>query len=199
MNMRHLITTSLLCAFSLLLSDAQNNLIAQEKPLKINGSGVILGDVLFAPNASAPHIATGRGTAGLGRYHGIGVVQVNDPATGEFSSAVPFEFMKNGNGDILAMHYGRTDPESGASPPAESPGIVMLLPGDKGMFIAVWLAEFNPVPSACTGKFERVVSGSLTMLAVTDSFVLGDPKGVPFIPAGTGYSWEGEGKIEFQR
>ena len=99
MNMRHLITTSLLCAFSLLLSDAQNNLLAQEKPLKINGSGVILGDVLFAPNASAPHIATGRGTAGLGRYHGIGVVQVNDPATGEFSSAVPFEFMKNGNGD----------------------------------------------------------------------------------------------------
>jgi hypothetical protein len=56
--------------------------------------------------------------------------------------------------------------------------------------IGVWLAEFNPVISQCTGRFRSVVDGSFTMLAVTDPFVFGSSDPV-------GYSWSGEGSLVF--
>lgn len=190
-----------LSAGLLLMTAASSPAWAQLKPLKINGEGVILDDVLLAPGATARHCASGRGTAGLGHYEGLGEVRVDDPMTGAFSSATAFLFRKNGNGHTLAMQYGRTDSESGASPVAQQSGIVMLLPAeDPGLYYTVWLAEFNPVPSQSTGKFADVSAGSLLMLATSEPFALGlTEEGIAYIPAGTGYTWEGEGTILFEK
>jgi hypothetical protein len=61
-----------------------------------------------------------------------------------------------------------------------------------GLFVAVFVAEFNPIPSLCTGRFAKVTGGSFIMTATTEPFVLGamDP---------VGYTWEGSGTLEFSR
>jgi hypothetical protein len=135
-----------------------NHLTAAEtKPFMVIGVGVILDDVPLVEGGTARHVAIGGATL-LGLYYGGGVVRVDDPATGEFSSAVPFKFVSAARRDVLAFKYGRTDAESGASPPAEKPGSVMLEPTEDGKFIAIWLAEFNPVPAESTGRFQKVVA-----------------------------------------
>jgi hypothetical protein len=69
---------------------------------------------------------------------------------------------------------------------------VTLYPVDGGLFVGVFVAEFNPVPSICTGRFANVTSGSSIMVATTDPFVLGamDP---------VGYSWHGEGTLTYSK
>ncbi len=200
MNRQRFVRTATLFLLLSAVFTADNTAMAQVKPFQINGGGRIVQNLLLLPNAASEHFAIGRGTAGLGRYNGVGAVLIVNPVNGQFAHAVPFQFTKNGNGDVLAFHYGRTDAASGASPPAQNPGTVMVIPvGNQGMFKTVWLAEFNPVPSACTGKFANVIRGSFMMRAESEPFFFGvTPGGNLFIPGGTSYSWEGRnGWIEF--
>jgi hypothetical protein len=64
-----------------------------------------------------------------------------------------------------------------------------------GNVTVVFVAEFNPIPAECTGKFKDVIAGSFLMVAVTDPAPLeinGDGFTPPF-----DYTWEGDGWIEF--
>lgn len=154
------------------------------KPFKVNGAGTV-DYVPLAPLVPVAHDAVGQGT-GLGRYYGFGQVQLlgfTGPATADFDSAVPFTFIA-ANEDQLVFTYG--DATNGAS----GPGQVTLQPAGDGLFIAVWVAEFNPVPTSCTGRFAKVVGGSFIMTAVTELFALGAFDPVP-------YSWSGEGTLKF--
>src|SRR5207302_2245250 len=120
------------------------------------------------PGTSAPHFAVGEATE-LGKYYGEGAVRLDrftGPATAQFSSAIPFVFTA-ANGDQLAFTYGDTD--NGA----KQPGEVTLFPLAGGTVRAVFVAEFNPVISMCTGRFSKVTGGSFIMVAVTEPFVFG--------------------------
>jgi hypothetical protein len=178
-----------------LLGLAIDQASAQVKPFKVKGSGVIIEDLFPVAGAAAPHIAIGQATH-LGKYTGAGVVQIEtldlSDLSGTFFSAVPFVF-EAANGDKLAFQYGRTDEESGAAPPAAKAGEITFVITDHGQLVAVWDAEFNPVPALCTGRFENVVAGSFRMLAVTDPFDFGP------LQAGLAYSWTGEGWIQFKK
>jgi hypothetical protein len=159
---------------------------AQTKPFKVTGAGIV-DYVPVTPGVPVFHWAVGEATD-LGRYYGEGKVQLDEftgPTTADFSSAVPFVFTA-ANGDKLAFTYG--DTENGAA----QAGHVELVPVEGGEFVAVWLAEFNPVPSLSTGRFAKVVGGSFTMLAITEPFVLGatDP---------VAYSWSGKGTLTFAK
>ena len=160
---------------------------AQVKPFKVTGAGIAPEGAPFIPGQPKPHWAVGQATE-LGRYYGEGQVVLDrftGPTTAEFSSAVPFVFVA-ANGDRLAFTYG--DPDNGA----EGPGEVTLFPQPDGTVVAVFVAEFNPVPELSTGRFASVIDGSFVMVAVTEPFVLGSSD-----PAG--YTWSGEGWIEFQK
>jgi hypothetical protein len=111
------------------------------------------------------------------------LLQFTSQTTGEFDSAVPCVFTSV-NGDELVFTYG--DTTNGA----KQPGSVDLYPLPSGEFIGVFVAEFNPVPAKCTGKFKNVVRGSFTMVAVTEPFVLGAKVPVD-------YWWIGDGWIEY--
>jgi len=154
------------------------------KPFKVTGAGTA-DYVPVVPFVPVFHDATGEATE-LGHYSGAGEVQLlgfTGPTTADVDSAVPFVFVA-GNGDELAFTYG--DTTNGAA----EPGQVTLFPIPGGLFVAVWVAEFNPVPELCTGRFAKVIGGSFIMVAVTEPFVLG-----AFDPVG--YSWSGEGSLTF--
>jgi hypothetical protein len=156
----------------------------QVKPFKVRGGGVA-DYVPVTPGDAVFHWAVGQATE-LGQYYGEGKVQLDQftsPSTAEFSSAEPFVFTA-ANGDKLAFTYGKTDNV------AAEPGQVELFYVGDGLFVTVWVAEFNPVPELCTGRFSKVIAGSFIMVAVTEPFVLGatDP---------VAYTWEGEGWLEF--
>lgn len=141
--------------------------------------------VPVVPFDAVAHFAIGEAT-GLGRYFGSGEVQLlgfTGPTTANFDSAVPFVF-EAANGDQLAFTYGDT------SNHAARPGQVTLYPEDDGLFVAVWVAEFNPVPGKCTGRFAKVTGGSFIMVAETEPFELGDMDPVA-------YSWSGEGTLTY--
>ena len=108
----------------------------------------------------------------------------------EFNNAEPTIFVA-ANGDELHYDYGRGTGEF-------SPGIVQLFPDPEhpGKVFAVFIAEFTPILGASTGRFEKVVGGSFDMIAITESFALDDPNNPP---VDIGYSWSGEGTIEFRR
>jgi hypothetical protein len=172
----------LLAVLVLAGSQAQAQVV---KPFKVEGSGTV-DYIPVVPGVPVFHDATGEATE-LGRYYGAGKVQLlgfTGPTTADFDSAVPFVFIA-ANGDILAFTYG--DTTNGAA----EPGQVTLYPLPGGPFFTVWVAEFNPVPALCTGRFAKVIGGSFTMVAVTDPFVLGarDP---------VGYSWFGDGTLTFK-
>jgi hypothetical protein len=159
---------------------------AQVKPFKVTGAGIV-DYVPVQTGVPVFHFAVGEATE-LGKYYGEGEVQLDrftSPTTADFSSAVPFVFT-GANGDKLAFTYGDTN--NGAA----QPGVVTLYDLGDGTFIAVWVAEFNPVVSECTGRFTKVVGGSFIMVAVTEPFVLGaaDP---------VGYTWEGKGSLTFEK
>ncbi len=160
---------------------------AQPKPFSVIGAGLVeyvpLPGDLYHPK----HFAIGTATT-LGTYYGEGRVQTDrftGPTTGEFHSAVPFVF-GNLKGDRLACTYG--DVANGAA----QPGQVEIFPQDDGRFIAVWLAEFVPVPALCTGKFKGV-KGSFMMLAVSEPFVVGDTT------TPVAYAWIGSGRFTYAK
>ena len=101
---------------------------------------------------------------------------------------MPFVFTA-ANGDNLAFHYGRVD--FGAAKPGN---VTLTFLPDLGptMVYAVFVAEFNPVPALCTGRFTKVTSGSFIMTATTEPFDLLNPVDV-------GYEWEGEGHLTFSK
>jgi hypothetical protein len=182
---------SLLAVFCLVLPLGSSQINAQVKPFKISGQGISLTGLPFPGQTPSIILATGNATH-LGKYTGDGDVQtdsvmpgpVDGTFVGEFGCSVPFRF-KGANGDILSCYYGRT--QFGAS----TPGTFKLIPvGPPGVYVASFVAEFVPVSSECTGKFEGV-KGSWVMYAYTDPFVLGatDP---------VAYYWEGQGKLTFK-
>jgi hypothetical protein len=92
------------------------------------------------------------------------------------------------NGDELAFTYG--DVGNGA----KQPGEVNLCPVGDGSFFAIFVAEFNPVPTKCTGRFAKVTGGSLIMVAISEPFFLLGTETTPFA-----YSWQGDGSLTFQK
>jgi hypothetical protein len=154
---------------------------AQVKPFKVSGAGVV--DYIPFPGDDPPlHWAIGNATH-LGKYYCEGFVRTDaftGPTTADFSSAAPCVFT-SADGDELAFHYGHGP---------LGPGRVELFDAGGGKFFTIWVAEFNPIPELCTGRFSKVIGGSFTMIAITEPFVLGaaDP---------VAYAWSGTGKIEF--
>jgi len=155
-------------------------------------SGVGTVDRLPSPTDPEQNHVINSGTAVLGgnalTYTATARVRLlapPNPMTGiaPFESALPvlFDF---GNGDTLAIHYGRTDFGAPTS------GMVQLTPLPDGMVDTQWLAVFNPVPGSGTGQFEGVIGGAFFMTAETDPF---DPTGTDFA-----YSWSSDvGSLTF--
>jgi hypothetical protein len=173
------------CIITLALAQARAQ--AQVKPLKITGGGLAPAGIALTPGTPAPHWAVGTATE-LGKYYGQGFFQILDftsATTAEFSSAPDFVFTA-ANGDELAMTYGVV------ANGAKQPGQVTLYPVGDGSFIAVFVAEFNPVPSQSTGRFASVTGGSLIMVATSDPFFILGATTTPFA-----YTWEGEGTLTF--
>jgi hypothetical protein len=97
-----------------------------------------------------------------------------------------------------------------ATPGASEPGSVTLYPvePEKGIFYAVFLAEFTPALDECTGRFRRLTDGNFLMLAVSEPFqVVVDTDGVPTNLAPVSddpdgqiqYSWYGVGTLTYGR
>lgn len=178
-----------LAVCTLALAFAQNQAQAQVKPFKIIGGGLAPEGIALIPGTPAPHWAVGTATE-LGKYHGEGFFQILDytsATTAEFSSAPDFVFTA-ANGDELAITYGVVG--NGA----KEPGEVTLYPVGDGSFFAVFVAEFNPVPSKCTGRFAKVTGGSFIMVAISEPFFLQGATTTPFA-----YSWAGDGTLTFSK
>jgi hypothetical protein len=161
---------------------------ARTEPFKVTGGGPApLG--LSVLGAESPHRATG-GATFLGRYHGNGIANVLtfDPNTGSGTFRGTYTFV-SANGDRLACTYG--DTRNGA----RHDGTFQVYDAGGGNITVVFIAEFNPVPAQCTGRFRHVTGGSFLMVAVTDPFPLqinSDGFTPPFK-----YSWAGEGTLQF--
>ena len=177
---------AMVATLSMLSYDAQ----AQVKPFKIEGEGVALSGFPFPGQPARPHIVEGTATQ-LGKHYGAGSIQTNSVIpqpdgsfTGTFGSGAPFVF-KGANGDILSCNYGKS-----VSPSAL--GTFTLIPvGEPGVYMGIFVAEFVPISSACTGKFEGV-TGSWVMYASTEPFVLSSSNPVE-------YAWEGSGELTFKK
>jgi hypothetical protein len=174
------------CVFAIVAVPRQAE--AQTTPFWINGGGYGPKGLPLPGQPPRLHWATGWGT-GLGFYMGVGEVQTdtatfhaNGDITGEFGSPVAFRFVGS-SGDVLACYYGNTDFG------AKHPGTFELIPVGIGVFIAHFVAEFVPYLPECTGKFAGV-SGSWTMFAWTEPFVLGSTEPVA-------YRWDGFGRLTF--
>jgi hypothetical protein len=179
--------TPVIVTIALVLSQSQAE--AQVKPFKITGSGVAPDGLSLIPGVPAPHVSTGQATE-LGNHTGAGFFTILDytgPLTAEFSSAPTYTFIA-ANGDKLVMTYG--DVDNGAA----SPGEVTLTPHSDGSFSAVFVAEFNPVPSQCTGRFAKLTAGSFLMIAKSSPFFLLGTVSSPFT-----YTWEGQGTLTFRK
>ena len=180
-----------LFAFTLVLVFSQGPAQAQVvKPFKITGGGPAPEGIYLTPFTPGPHYATGQATE-LGQYTCVGMFQLLPLApppggTATFSSA-PYCVFTAANGDILTCTYGNG---------ADGPGVVTQTSAGAG-FTAVFVAEFNPVPALCTGRFAKVTGGSWIMVAKSSPFtVFNGPKGPQTTPFA--YTWEGEGHLEFR-
>lgn len=158
-------------------------------PFKINGGGTAPLGVPVFPGGTAPHDATGIATH-LGKYTGDeGTFELLsiDPVTGTGTFRGTFVFVA-ANGDRLTFHYG-ADPDN--------PGEVTLIPAGDGKVIAVFVAEFTPVPEQSTGRFADVVGGSFVMVATSEPF--SPVPNAQGFTAPFAYTWEGEGSLEFSK
>lgn len=163
---------------------------AQVVPFKVTGGGT--GPKGISPfGADSPHNASGQATQ-LGRYSSDGVFNALslDFSTGYGTFHGVYTFVA-ANGDELAFTYG--DIGNGA----DQEGEFQLYPADGGKVYAIFIAEFNPIPAQCTGRFKRVVDGSFIMVATSEPFAL-ELDGEGFTPSFY-YTWEGMGWIEFRR
>lgn len=200
--MRTLLTSAIIASVACLASTPQWAAAQRtvEKPFKIRGEGVGPNGLPLPGQPARPHWVIGNATH-LGLHYGEGALQTDsaDPVfdtdgnligfDGEFGSAAPFVFC-GANGDKLVTNYGRTDLG------AEQPGIFLLnvvdvLPNSALVVEALWIAEFVVDGEASTGKFAGA-SGSWTMFAYSEPFVLGSDDPVD-------YRWEGEGRLLFQK
>jgi hypothetical protein len=181
------------CSFALVLAQGQAN--AQTVPFKITGGGTAPDGLPFPNQPSRPHWSVGVGTQ-LGQYHGIGNFQndsLNPPDehgvfTGTFESDGPYLFTA-ANGDVLACFYGSTD--HGAT----KPGTYELIPVPElgpGYYVGLFVAQFVPDPTHCTGRFAGV-NGGWTMYAMTAPFLI-TPEGAN---EPIDYVWYGEGTFTF--
>jgi hypothetical protein len=163
---------------------------AQVVPFKVTGGGPA-PEGLSPFGADSPHSATGNATQ-LGKYSGNGVANVLsfNPITGAGTFHGSYTFVA-ANGDKLAFTYG--DTANGA----EQVGEFQLYPAGGGNVYVVFVAEFNPIPAECTGRFKDVIDGSFIMVATTEPFPLVlDQDG--FTPP-FDYTWQGQGWIEFSK
>lgn len=184
--MRRLSSLAAVAALVLMTATAQ----AQVKPFAISGGGG--GDegisVVGVPTAfDSAGLATHLGgyTSDSGVFQSLSV----DFATGAgtFRGSITFDAA---NGDQLACTFG--DTSNGAA----QPGQFQIIPLDNGLVQVVFLAEFNPDVTNCTGRFSKVVGGSFLMLAVSTPFpLIIDNNG--FTPP-FDYSWVGTGSLEFR-
>ncbi len=182
---------------------------AQVKAFKISGAGEGPFGLPLPGQAAREHWVVGTATH-LGKHYGEGTVKT-DSATpqfdtngalthfsGEFGSGDGGFTFTAANGDELGCHYGRADADNEAvEVPAAQPGTfeltvvdVMFVDGQPLFLVeALFIAEFVPQPSLCTGRFAGV-TGSWIMYAQSEPFVLGSDDPVYF-------SWKGEGKLTF--
>jgi hypothetical protein len=191
--MSHKARTVILFAFALVLALSQGAAQAQVvKPFQISGGGPAPAGISLIPGVTAFHYATGHATD-LDEYSCVGMftlLPLAPPpgATAAFSSA-PYCFFTAKDGDVLACTYG--DVNNGAA----EPGKVTLSPPNKdGRQTAVFIAEFNPVPALCTGRFANVTGGSFLMVAKSAPFTIVGTQTTPF-----NYTWEGKGSLEFSK
>ncbi len=152
---------------------------------KVTGGGPAPDGISLFGADSPQCSATGNATE-LGKYSGDGVANAIsfDPTTGSGTFHGSFVFVA-ANGDKLAFTYGDTD--NGA----KEVGTFQLADAGGGNVTVTFIAEFNPIPALCTGRFKDVIGGSFIMVAVTEPFALEiDAEGFspPF-----NYTWEGEG------
>jgi hypothetical protein len=160
------------------------------KPFKVTGGGVAPRGLSLVLGTPTPHWAVGNAT-GLGKYYSAGAFQLlkfTSPTTADFSSSVPCVFVA-ANGDKLVCTYG--DTTNGAKQAGKVTLTVVGVTANKTPIVTgTFVAEFNPVPALCTGRFNNVVGGSFIMVAVTQPFVLGatDP---------VGFTWAGKGSLAF--
>ncbi len=162
---------------------------AQTKPFKLTGSGLAPYGLSLIPGVPAPHVSTGTATE-LGQHTGAGhftFLEFTGPLTADFSSAPTYTFVA-ANGDQLVCTYG--DVHNGALLPGE----VTLTPQSDGSFTAEFVAEFNPVPSQCTGRFKNLTGGSFLMIAKSSPFFLIGAGSTAFV-----YTWEGNGSLVFAK
>jgi hypothetical protein len=75
---------------------------------------------------------------------------------------------------------------------AQQPGQATLTLNADGSFTAVFVAEFNPDLANCTGRFAKLTSGSLIMVAVSDPFFILGASTTPF-----NYTWQGSGTLTY--
>lgn len=183
---------------------------AQVKPFKISGAGEGPAGLPLPGQDARMHWVVGTATH-LGMHYGEGTVKT-DSATpqfdangalthfsGEFGSGDGGFTFTAANGDKLGCHYGRADESEFVEVPAAEPGSFVLtilgvtFEDDQPIFLveALFIAEFVPQPSLCTGRFAGI-TGSWIMYAQSEPFVLGSDDPVY-------YSWEGEGKLTFAK
>jgi hypothetical protein len=182
--------TVVVCLTTVALALVSSTANAQLKPFKVSGGGPApIGLSIFG--FDSPHSATGNATH-LGKYSGDGIANVLsiDLLSGSGTFKGTFTFTA-ANGDKLACTYG--DTANGA----EQDGAYQLYDVGGGNIRVVFIAEFNPVPALCTGKFKKVSDGSFLMIAVTEPFPLQHDE-LGFTPA-FNYAWEGEGWLEFAK
>ncbi len=173
-----------LAALAVVFTLACHRAEAQVVPFKVTGGGVAADGLPLEPDVPAPHTAVGQATE-LGEYYAEGMFQIlkfTSPLGGIFDSAEPCVFTA-ADGSELAFTYGDTFNGAAAA------GEFTLYPQGDGTFVAVFVAEFNPIPELCTGRFADVVDGSFLMVAVTDPFEPGE--------LNVGYTWQGKGWLEF--
>jgi hypothetical protein len=179
-----------LFAFVVVLACSQGPAQAQVvKPFKISGGGPAPDGLSLIPGVPSVHYATGQATE-LGRYSCEGMftlLPLAPPpgASATFSSA-PYCTFTAANGDVLTCTYGVV------SNGADGPGVVTLSPDGPGHFTAVFVAEFNPVPGLCTGRFAKVTGGGFLMIAMSSPFSILGTQTTPFT-----YTWEGNGSLTF--
>jgi hypothetical protein len=165
------------------------------KAFRISGSGSAPTGVPLPGQPPRPHMIIGQATH-LGRHYGEGEVetisadfsQFPNTISGIFRSGIPFEFT-GANGDKLVCDYGRD--ANGDAIGTLTLDILDILPGGDLVVQAEWIADFVARGDLSTGKFDGI-SGSWTMIANSEPFILGSSD--PMF-----YSWSGKGRLTFQK
>jgi hypothetical protein len=152
---------------------------AQVTSFKFKGGGQVPDGPSLLPNTTTAYTTTGTATQ-LGKYTGEGLSEVGgftSLSTGEFVGEVVFVAA---NGDELAFRYA---------------GEFTLEQNDDGSFTAFLVGEGTPDVANCTGRFAKLMGGSVTVHSVLGPFFIIDPVTLATTPCD--YSWQGSGTITF--